>query len=108
MQSGNLRALTEEPGKHPDQRDEIPADTGAVGPIPSNRHDRGAAGTMSTGEPDEAEHEIGTACYLCYGQCVNLGVHGTKGRPCSNGFSELVDRRRKARMEAGACAAEAA
>jgi hypothetical protein len=41
--------------------------------------------------------EIGTACYLCYGQCVNLGVQGVKGRPCSKGFTEIIDRRRRAR-----------
>ena len=53
------------------------------------------------GEADEAaDREIGTACYLCYGQCVNLGVQGAKGRPCARGFSEIIDRRRRARSGA--------
>jgi NAD-dependent dihydropyrimidine dehydrogenase PreA subunit len=48
-------------------------------------------------ESTETEQDIGTACYLCYGQCVNYGVEGIKGRPCAKGFTEIIDRHRKGR-----------
>ncbi len=44
---------------------------------------------------------IGTACYFCYGQCVNFGVEGKTSaegvqiRPCSRGFSKTVERRKR-------------
>ena len=44
---------------------------------------------------------IGTACYFCYGQCVNFGVEGKTSdtgvqiRPCSRNFSSTVARRRR-------------
>jgi hypothetical protein len=45
---------------------------------------------------EEAEH--GTSCYLCYAQCVNFGVHGTAAvRPCSKGFTDLIEHRRSLR-----------
>lgn len=53
---------------------------------------------VTADESTEAAQEIGTACYLCYGQCVNFGVQGIKGRPCAKGFAEIIDRRRRGRM----------
>jgi len=47
------------------------------------------------------EDWIGTACYFCYGQCLNFGVEGKANetgvqvRPCSRGMSETVARRRR-------------
>lgn len=49
-------------------------------------------------EPAEDDaQEIGTACYLCYGQCVNYGVQGPNGRPCARGVTGIIERRRMAR-----------
>ena len=57
----------------------------------------GGVEMAASGESTEFAQEIGTACYLCYGQCVNFGVQGERGRPCARGVTALVERRRKAR-----------
>jgi len=55
-------------------------------------------GSLNDGAPDDW---IATGCFLCYGQCSNMGVDcrtqrdGTTGvRPCSMGLAEIMRRRR--------------
>lgn len=55
---------------------------------------------LLTDVPGEFEQDITTACYLCHGQCANFGVHGKGVRPCAKGVSEIINRRREARITA--------
>ena len=52
------------------------------------------------GNSSDITQDIGTACYLCHGQCGNFGVHGREGRPCARGVNEIINRRRRARKNA--------
>jgi hypothetical protein len=56
------------------------------------------AAEATNGDVDDLGQDIGTACYLCHGQCGNFGVQGREGRPCARGVNEIINRRRRARL----------